>query len=209
MQHQCSTQHFLCLPQPAGLRTAALPSLKLGWEPWPFSCSSQEEIEQATSSFCQHILPSTIQTHCLLIKWDSVPVVTEHLQDRIRQPQSQVFWGIWNWDQNFPVCCNWPTLLRWVQAWPTSPFLKSWHYSQFASGEGLHSLSFTAGNQQPTHPCLVPVPNTGPEHSWGSSSSKPHLLLLSSLGPALWTERSFENIAWHRQSTVLGSISRE
>lgn len=92
-----------------------------------------------------------------------------------------------------------------MQAWCTSPFLNSRHWSRLVSGEGLHRLSFTARNQQPAHPCLVPLPNTGPEHSWGSSSSKPHFSLLSSLGPALWTEESFEDVAWHRHSTVLGN----
>lgn len=99
-----------------GLRTAAGLGLSL-----PLHRKRQNRQHQASASM-SYPLQSRLTVSKL--DGDSVSVVTEHLQDRIRQPQPQVFWGIWNWDQSFPVCCNWPTLLRWVQTWPMPPFLK-------------------------------------------------------------------------------------
>lgn len=85
------------------------------------------------------------------LKGDSMSPVTEHLQNSARHPNPTAFW---NWDQGFPVCCIWPTLLRWMQVWLTSLF--------WAHGTGVSLLvakastdPFTAWNQQPVHPCLL------------------------------------------------------
>lgn len=74
-----------------------------------------------------------------------------------------------------------------MQIWLTLPFLKALELVYFL-------LPFFYC-QKPAHPCLVPLPGTGSEHSCSSSSNKPPFSLLSSLGPTQWTERSFEDVA--------------
>lgn len=64
----------------------------LGRGPWPFSSSSKEETEHATSGLCQHVLPFTTQIHTVShLKGYSVSVITEHLQGGTRQPQPHSF----------------------------------------------------------------------------------------------------------------------
>lgn len=119
------------------------------------------------------------------LKGDSVSLVTEHLQNRARQPQPHSFSKL---GPGFP-CLLYLTNTTEVDASVAHiPFLNSWHWSWLASGKGLHRPFYCL--KAATSPSLsVPLSTTGSEHSWGSSSSKPHFSLLSSL------EWSFENAA--------------
>lgn len=102
------------------------------------------------------------------LQGDTVSMGPQHLQDRARKPQPHSFLEL---GQEFPCL--------------------------------LYLTNTTEGPFYCLKPATTPslcvlLPTTGSEHSWGSSSSKHHFSLLSSL------EQSFENVTWHRQR-FLGS----